>query len=151
MNDVHLNIEQTEYEIPMAGEVCNIKLYQTMLDQAAVKVQESGEPLTAIFIPGDYNEHSLPKDDWDTDPYTPNDNWGQMKKTFQTVTQLAAEKFPGIPVLPAIGNNDCYYHDQSPLVEYDGIQTAEEYYSELQTIFFDEVPGNAALSQDADF
>jgi len=27
---------------------------------------------------------------------------------------LVQQYFPGVPILPAIGNNDCYYHDTAP-------------------------------------
>jgi hypothetical protein len=54
--------------------------------------------------------------------------------------QTLASRFPGVPILPAIGNNDCYYHDLAP---YD--YAAQDYYSELKNVFFDEVPANTDL------
>jgi hypothetical protein len=34
-----------------------------------------------------------------------------MLETMTTVMNTIQQYFPGTPVLPAIGNNDCYYHD----------------------------------------
>lgn len=34
LNDIHLTLQETPYEIPMAGEKCNKKLLQTMLQKA---------------------------------------------------------------------------------------------------------------------
>lgn len=48
--------------------------------------------------------------------------------------------------MPAIGNNDCYYHDFAPYVN-----NATDYYTELKTIFFDEVPANTALAANQTF
>lgn len=56
---------------------------------------------------------------------------------------LITQYLPGIPVFPAIGNNDCYYHNSAPSAE-----NATQYYSDLWTVFFEQVPANLALLQD---
>ena len=47
-----------------------------------------------------------------------------------------------MPILPAIGNNDAYYHDDAPNIDQDF------YYSDLWKVFFEEVPANAELAND---
>lgn len=103
----------------MPGEVCNIPLLKEIVKKAHEKLKNDGDELTAILIPGDFNEHSLPS----YDESLPNPNWPQMIETFQTVMQVLANEFPGVPILPAIGNNDCYYHDQAPPADF-----AADYY-----------------------
>jgi hypothetical protein len=56
----------------------------------------------------------------------PNSNWQLMLETMATVMTIIAEYFPDTPILPAIGNNDCYYHDLAPSAEY-----ALDYYTDL--------------------
>lgn len=122
MNDIHLDINSTSYEIPMTGEKCNIPLFKEMVQKAHAKCQEDKVELTAILIPGDFIEHGLAA--WNDT--IPNPNWPQMIETFQVVMQILSDEFPGVPILPGIGNNDCYYHDQAPSAE-----NATNYYSEL--------------------
>lgn len=92
-----------------------------------------GEDLHAILIPGDFNEHSLPGRTMEEG--TPNDQWPQMQRTFRAVVQTLALKFPGVPILPAIGNNDCYYHDMAPnttaTIDEPDATYAEWYYGNL--------------------
>jgi hypothetical protein len=80
-----------------------------MVNKAYQMMVESGEQISAILIPGDFNTHGLPKHHWEDN--TPNDKWPQMLETFRSVVQTLATRFPGVPILSAIGNNDCYYHD----------------------------------------
>lgn len=69
-----------------------------------------------------------------------------MLATFSYISGKLAEKFPNIPILSAVGNNDCYYHDSAP-----GVANATEYYSELKQTMFDTVPANANITADSDF
>jgi len=124
MNDIHLDINATAYQIPLTGEVCNLALWDIMVQKAYDFVKETGEMPTAILIPGDFNEHDLPDDNLYSGE--PNVHWPQMVDTFRTVMQTLAAAFPGVPIYPAIGNNDCYYHNNAPFVNY-----ADDYYSEL--------------------
>ena len=50
-------------------------------------------------------------------------NWDMMKYTMQVAIQAIEDAFPGIPILPVIGNNDVMYHDQAP-----SIGLKDEYY-----------------------
>jgi len=121
-----------------------MKLFDTMVDKAYEYIQESGDELKAILIPGDFNEHSLPS--YDIASEVPNKNWPQMLETFRTVVTTLANKFPGVPILSAIGNNDCYYHDKAPFKDY-----ANDYYSEVKTVLFDSVSANEDLSNSSTF
>lgn len=49
-----------------------------------------------------------------------------MLETISTVMSIISSKFPTTPIIPAIGNNDCYYHDLAPPAE-----NATDYYSAL--------------------
>ena len=49
--------------------------------------------------------------------------------------------FPGVPILPAIGNNDLQYHDRAPSSD-----QADQYYRDLWRVFFEEVPANGELA-----
>lgn len=55
----------------MPGQMCNIKLLTEMVAKAKAKVDEEGEELTAILIPGDFINHDLPEHDFTI----PNPNW----------------------------------------------------------------------------
>ena len=125
MNDVHLNILDLSKTLPEPGDVCNLHLFETMVNKAHSFIEESGDTLEAILVPGDFNDHSLPA----YNLTEPNDKWGQMKETFTTITGTLAEKFPGVPVLSAVGNNDCYYHDEAPKVNTEtGVVNSTQYY-----------------------
>lgn len=65
-----------------------------------------------------------------------------MLQTIQAVLQTIGNYFPDVPILPAIGNNDAYYHDDAPNIDQDF------YYSDLWKVFFEEVPANAELAND---
>lgn len=66
--------------------------------------------MTAILIPGDFIEHGLSS----YNRSEPNQAWPEMLDIFETVISMIVEYFPNTPILPAIGNNDCYYHDMAP-------------------------------------
>lgn len=92
--------------------------------------------MTAILIPGDFIEHGLSS----YNRSVPNQAWPEMLAIFETVINMVVEYFPNTPILPAIGNNDCYYHDMAP-----ELQDQAQYYTELQDIFFKNVTANAAI------
>lgn len=62
-------------------------------------------------------------------------------ETLQVVTDLIAKYFPNTLVLPVIGNNDAYHHNEAPW-------TTEKspYYTDIYKMWFDEIPKNAKLS-----
>jgi hypothetical protein len=107
LNDIHLNINQTAYKIPPPGEETTQTLLEVMLQQAKDQTTDEGIEITAILLPGDFNKHGLSA----RNESIPNPNWGIMLETMTTVMNTIQQYFPGTPVLPAIGNNDCYYHD----------------------------------------
>lgn len=81
-----------------------------MVEKAYNQIQEEGIELTAIFLPGDFNRHGLAA----YNETVPNPNWDVMLETMTTVMATIQKYFPDTPILPAVGNNDCYYHDQAP-------------------------------------
>jgi hypothetical protein len=127
INDIHLNIESTDYLIPPPGEECTIALLDQIVKQARDQVNKEGIELTAIFIPGDFNRHGLSA----KDITIPNPNWPIMIETMTMVINTVQKYFPDTPILPGIGNNDCYYHDQASSAD-----NSTMYYSELRDIFF---------------
>ena len=126
----------------MTGEVCNPFLFQTMMDKAKLEIDSSSDTLVAILIPGDFNMHGLAA----KDTSVPNPNWQQMLDTFTYVTTTLGTMFPGVPVLSAVGNNDCYYHDSAPQVA-----NATDYYTQLRQTMFETVDANSALLADPNF
>jgi len=48
--------------------------------------------------------------------------------------------FPGIPILPVIGNNDVMYHNQAPTAT-----DAPSYYQDMWNVWFTGVPINNEL------
>ena len=80
-----------------------------------------------MLVPGDLVRHGLSQ----YDTTTPNPNWDLMLYTMQQVIQMIVKYIPSVPILPAIGNNDCYYHNDAPPAE-----NATQYYSDMWNVFF---------------
>lgn len=81
MNDIHLNINQTSYDIPMTGQDCNINLLTKIVKEAGRKTRAEGVAVTAILLPGDFIAHGLSI--YDTlDENLVNYNWPLMMETF---------------------------------------------------------------------
>ena len=59
--------------------------------------------------------------------------------------KMVGEYFPGVPILPAIGNNDCEYHDSAPTSD-----EADLYYQQMWDVFFEEVSSNSELTNNSD-
>lgn len=70
----------------------------------------------------------------DTDP-----EWPLMQYTIQTVMQAIQTAFPGVPILPVIGNNDVQYHNQAP-----NATDAPSYYADMWQLYVTEVAANSA-------
>ena len=51
---------------------------------------------------------------------------------------LIGDRFPGVPVIPSIGNNDMPYHYQTP-----NLTQKAFIYGDLYDIWFSKFPGNA--------
>jgi Icc-related predicted phosphoesterase len=67
--------------------------------------QESG--IDAIITKGDLVGHSIAGDSKDESKGDKN----MLKSIITEIADLMKEQFPDIPVLPAIGNNDYWFHD----------------------------------------
>jgi|LakMenE18May11ns_1017448.scaffolds.fasta_scaffold9685350_1 hypothetical protein len=50
---------------------------------------------------------------------------------------MIQDYFPGIPLLPSIGNNDVQYHDEAPTLE-----EAPSYYNDMWNSMFVNVAAN---------
>ena len=85
-------------------------------------------------MPGDLVRHGLATYNMSE----PNPNWNLMMYTMEQVMSLTSKYLPGVPILPAIGNNDCYYHNSAPPTA-----DAAQYYTDLWNIFFAGVPANS--------
>ena len=68
-------------------------------------------------------------------PLTP--DWPAMKETISSVVNYIETYFPGVPILPTIGNNDVEYHNQAP-----DPAIKEDYYGSLWSIWFQNIVGN---------
>jgi hypothetical protein len=60
-----------------------------------------------------------------------------MMYTMSTVMTMITDAFPGIPILPVIGNNDVQYHNNSP-----NATDAPSYYADLWSVWYENVPIN---------
>ncbi len=56
-----------------------------------------------VLLTGDFSRH----DDYAPIPRT----WQEILDENAEVASKVAKAFPGVPVLPSLGNNDCYPHD----------------------------------------
>ena len=108
INDVHLNLDSTEY-YSTPGEETNIRTLNLVLSEAAKIEDDSSEPIEAILLIGDLNKHGLACRDFST-PVEDTD-WETMKLTMIEVITAIKTQFPTVPILPVIGNNDVVYHD----------------------------------------
>ena len=105
INDVHLDVNSTQlYSEP--GTEASITTLNKVLQEAAHEEARSGTHIDAILLIGDLCKHGLAVD-IDADKT----NWDLMKYTMREVLKAITKAFPGIPILPVIGNNDVIYHD----------------------------------------
>ena len=134
INDIHLDVNNTDqYSVP--GTEASITTLEKVLQEAAEA--EKGEKIDAILLIGDMCRHGLAADVGATE-----NNWEMMKYTMREALKAIVAAFPDVPIVPVIGNNDVVYHDQAPLPGNDHTQ----YYSDTWSIFFKEVPANAAMA-----
>ena len=103
MNDVHLDIEADPDVMPVFGNETTQVLLNTMLQKA----KDSGNVYDAVLLPGDFVKHGIDS----SDTTKPNYEWDLALSTIQTAIETIQSYFPDVPILPAIGNNDCYYHN----------------------------------------
>ena len=108
LNDVHLDIDSTEY-YSTPGEECNIRTLNLVLSEAKKVEDASADPIEAILLVGDLNRHGLASYDFDIP--LKDTQWETMKTTMIEVITAIKDNFPAVPILPVIGNNDVIYHD----------------------------------------
>ena len=102
--DVHLNVNSTNQYVRPGDETSPAMLIN-VLDKAAKAVADSGTTLDAILLVGDLCRHGL-SSSTDTNP-----EWPLMQYTMAYVMGAIQTAFPGVPILPVIGNNDVQYHN----------------------------------------
>ena len=77
-----------------------MKLVEVMLGN----IKHYAKPVDAISIAGDFVVHGLCNRD-------PNHaNWPKMKEILGAVVDAVKKEFPGVPIIPGIGNNDLLNH-----------------------------------------
>lgn len=107
-------------------------MLNNVLDKAAKEVKDSGVKLDAILLVGDLCMHGLSSSS-DTDP-----NWPLQIYTMGVVMDSIQNAFPGIIILPVIGNNDVQYHNQAP-----NSTDSVSYYADMWEIYVTNVAENS--------
>ena len=86
-----------------------IKLVDTMLADAKWNYNTYSEPIDAVLIAGDLVVHGLTSGQSGNYP-----NWPKMKETMAKIMESVEKEFPGVPIIPTIGNNDLLRHYWAP-------------------------------------
>jgi Icc-related predicted phosphoesterase len=109
-----------------------IKLVDAVLGDAKYYYDVAGDKIDAVMIAGDFVVHGLSNSD-------PNfGNWPEMKRVIKAIIDSVIAKFPGVPIIPSIGNNDVLNHYQAPKNQ----SQKELFYGDLFNIWFSNVPAN---------
>ena len=135
INDVHVNLDYYfggYCTFPLCLDLGNwlmdppIKLVDTVLGDMKYWYHTDRTPIDAVLIGGDFVVHGLSNSD-------PNfGNWPIMKDVLRAVINSVQTKFPGVPIISAIGNNDVLNHYQAP-----GNESQKElFYGDLFDIWF---------------
>ncbi len=113
INDVHVNLN---YEL---GSYCTfplcldngnffmdppLKLVNTVITDMKYWYDTQSTKIDAVLIAGDFVVHGLSNSDPD------HKNWPAMKDVFNSVINEVQNKFPGVPIISSIGNNDLLNH-----------------------------------------
>ena len=105
INDIHLDVNNTAlYSVP--GTEASVTTLEKVLSEASKKENESGDKIEAILLVGDLCRHHLAANEG-----SPTNQWELMKYTMREAIKPIIAAFPGIPILPVVGNNDVPYHD----------------------------------------
>ena len=94
-----------------------------------VKTQET--PIDAILISGDFVVHGMSSNVMGVN------KWPEMKVIIRQAVQMISESFPGVPIIPNIGNNDLLYHYQTPNASEKAM-----FYGDLYEMWFDQIEAN---------
>ncbi len=70
--------------------------------------ENSTNKIDVIMVTGDFVVHGLASKNFS------DNNWEKQKPIIQTTFQTIADKFPGVRIINAIGNNDAIHHYQAP-------------------------------------
>ena len=98
-----------------------IKLLDFMLSD----ISDYGGQIDAILIAGDLVVHGLSNSD-------PNHaNWPKMKDVVSAITASVRRQFPGVPIIPSIGNNDVLNYYKTPNEDKKAL-----FYGDLYDIWF---------------
>jgi len=89
-------------------------LLDTVLDDMSLSYHDkkadvnSTEKIDAIIVTGDFVVHGLSSKNFSEN------NWEKSKVILQKSFDSITTRFPGVPVINAIGNNDAIHHYQAP-------------------------------------
>ena len=96
-----------------------------LLDYVLSDISGYGGQIDAISIAGDFVVHGLCNSD-------PNHaNWPKMKDVLLAITASVRKQFPGVPIIPTMGNNDMLNHYKSPSEDQKAM-----FYGDLYDIWF---------------
>ena len=59
----------------------------------------------AILVSGDFVVHGVSRKD-----LADESAWPEIKDIIRSTIQMIAKRFPKVPIIPALGNNDCINH-----------------------------------------
>jgi Calcineurin-like phosphoesterase len=116
INDVHvdLNYKFDYCSFPVCLDNGNffmdppLKLVDTVIGDMKYWYHTSTTKIDAVLLAGDFVVHGLSNSDPD------HKNWPAMKDVFNAVINEVQSKFPGVPIISSIGNNDLLNHYQAP-------------------------------------
>jgi hypothetical protein len=109
-----------------------VKLLEGILEN----IKEYAGSVDAISIAGDFVVHGLCNSD-------PNHaNWPKMKDVLTAVVEAVKKEFPGVPIIPTIGNNDLLNHYEAPRDDQKSL-----FYGDVYDIWF----GNSRPEVEATF
>jgi len=111
---------------------------QITFEYMVQKLLEQEGSLDLVVVNGDHVGHGIALKDGGVE-YSDHEVPLQMQ-TLQTVADTLSKYFPNTLVLPVIGNNDAYHHNEAPW-------TAEKmpYYTDVFKMWFNEIPKNSKL------
>ena len=81
----------------------------------------------------------------------PEQKWETVKQMLSNQTQYIASKFPGIPILPAFGNNDMMENYIIPGCSKNfssDVLSGETFFTDIYKIWFEDIPANLQNKSD---
>lgn len=114
------------FELGMYNWDSPLPLVRRVLD----KMTEMESDLDVIFMNGDFISHGVALPDEEPAKYP--QVWSFMKMNMNLTINEVRKRYPGIDILPSIGNNDVMVHDNVPCI----IQWQHRYYDQLFDLWF---------------